>query len=157
MFAKTKTICAALALVVFLSPAIGDETVTTENSTPLVQTLTPDDIVPTPLIVVGDPNGTPPDSPGLHVDPNVASSLFAGVGSVVGWFTPTSGILGSGTLISRRHVLTAGHMLDYNADGIIDFEPSDMKFYINDGPTPQELRVSYVRLHRTSPVLTTQP
>ncbi len=147
MFAKTKTMCAALALAVFLSPAIGDEAVTTENSTPLGQILTPDDVIATPLILAGDPNGTPPDSPGFHVDPNVASSPFAGVGSVVGWFSPTSGILGSGTLISRRHVLTAGHMLDYNNDGIIDFQPTDMSFFINDGPTPLELQVSFVRLH----------
>ncbi len=144
MFAKT--MFAVVALFVFLSPAIG-QTVVTENLTPQEMSLSPEDITATPLIIVGDPAGTPPDSPGLHVDPNVPSSTFAGVGSVVGWFSPTSGILGSGALISRRHVLTAGHMLDYNNDGIIDFDPSDMKFYVNDGPNPTELAVSFVWLH----------
>ena len=36
----------------------------------------------TPVIQAGDPNGTPPDSPALRVDPNVPTSPFSGVVSI---------------------------------------------------------------------------
>ena len=35
-----------------------------------------------PVILAGDPAGSPPDSPNLRIDPNVPDSTYAGVGSV---------------------------------------------------------------------------
>ncbi|MFM9913806.1 MAG: S1 family peptidase [Methylophilaceae bacterium] len=57
-------------------------------------------------LLAGNPNGTPADTPQLRVDANVASSPWAGVGSIViGSQTFT------GTLIDSRHVLTAAHVV----------------------------------------------
>lgn len=69
------------------------------------------------VIVAGDPNHpTEPDSPQMRIDPNTASSIYAGVGSLQiranrGTFICTA------TLISPQHALTAGHCLDLNNDG----------------------------------------
>lgn len=69
-----------------------------------------------PLIVAGDPNGTPPDSPANRVDPNVASSLYSGVVSINIRYSGSSFIC-SGALIDATHVLTAGHCIDTNGMG----------------------------------------
>ena len=68
------------------------------------------------VIVAGDPNGSPPDSPANRVDPNLATSPFAGVGSLQinakrGTYICTA------TAIDDTHVLTAGHCIDLNNDG----------------------------------------
>jgi trypsin len=68
------------------------------------------------VIVAGDPNGSPPDSPANRVDPNLATSPFAGVGSLQinakrGTYICTA------TAIDDTHVLTAGHCIDLNSDG----------------------------------------
>ncbi|GIW95018.1 MAG: hypothetical protein KatS3mg110_3059 [Pirellulaceae bacterium] len=83
----------------------------------------------TPLIVAGDPAGSPPDSPANRVDPNTTTSPFAGVGSlnIAGSFICT------GTAISPIHVLTAAHCLDTNNDGVIDFTPNQVVFNLNFG------------------------
>ena len=49
--------------------------------------------------------GALPDSPEAHVDPNTATSPWAGVGSVIVNGSPYSGVV-----IGPRHVLTAAHV-----------------------------------------------
>lgn len=87
-----------------------------------------------PAILAGDPLGSPPDSPSDRIDPNTTTSPFAGVGSV-GVSVPGVGdFLGSGTAISRRHILTAAHVLDVqNDDGIADVLPENAVFNLNFG------------------------
>lgn len=87
-----------------------------------------------PLIVAGDPNGTPADSSDNRIDPNTTTSPFVGVGSVGVSVEGVGDFLGSGTPISRRHILTAAHVLDVvNDDGIADPLPADVSFNLNFG------------------------
>lgn len=89
-------------------------------------------------LLAGDPNGSPADMPQLRVDANVASSPWAGVGSIViGSQTFT------GTLIDSRHVLTAAHVVygaqvdnirfNLNADGDISNQFSASAVHVNPG------------------------
>jgi V8-like Glu-specific endopeptidase len=88
------------------------------------------------LIVAGDPNGDPPDSPDNRVDPNTKRSPFAGVGSLrtafqVGEAVPFVGGC-SAAAIGPRHVLTAAHCVDANFNGRVD--PGDdnvVEFWLN--------------------------
>src|SRR5687768_7161256 len=68
-----------------------------------------------PVIVAGDPNGSPTDSASARVDANTTASPFAGVGSVQ-VNTRRGTYIGSGTPISPRHIVTAGHVVDINSD-----------------------------------------
>lgn len=69
-----------------------------------------------PVLVAGDPDGSPTDSPSARVDANTATSPFAGVGSVqVNVRRGT--YIGTGTPIDARHIVTAGHVVDINNDG----------------------------------------
>jgi hypothetical protein len=63
--------------------------------------------------------GAPPDSPAARVDPNTATSPWAGVGSVIVNGRPFSGVV-----VGRRHVLTAGH---------VPGDPPHTKFQLNLG------------------------
>ncbi len=86
------------------------------------------------VIVVGDPDGTPPVTPADRVDPNVPASPFAGVVSV--YIDSGGGYIGSGSLISPTHILTAAHVVDLNDDGTIDVLPSELTIFFNhDNPT----------------------
>jgi len=93
---------------------------------------------PAHALLAGDPIGTPADSPLLHVDANVASSPWAGVGSIViGNQTFT------GALISPRHVLTAAHVVsgaqvgnvtfNLNANGNLSNQFAASAIYVNPG------------------------
>lgn len=87
-----------------------------------------------PTVVAGDPNGVPPDSPDARIDPNTTTSPFAGVGSISVSSPNVGDFLGSGTPISRRHILTAAHLLDLeNDDGLLDVAPENVAFNLNFG------------------------
>src|SRR5262245_57219051 len=69
-----------------------------------------------PMVMAGELNGLPGDSPAERIDPNSPESPFAGVGSIQvlstrGRFT------GTATAIGPRHILTAAHVVDLNSDG----------------------------------------
>ena len=87
------------------------------------------------LMVAGDPNGSPADSPVNRIDANTTSSLYAGVGSLMVDATAFDGYtyIGSATAISPTHVLTAAHMLDLDNNGTIDVNPADVAFILNYG------------------------
>jgi hypothetical protein len=100
------------------------------------------------LIVVGDPNGTPPDSPDLHVDANVPTSPLAGIGSIQNDLGNGMAYLGSGALIDRLHVLTAAHLFDTNGDGHNDFALSKTSFILNsNGDYTAAISASAVHIH----------
>jgi len=71
------------------------------------------------VIVAGDPNGTPTDSPSLRVDGNTHTSPFAGVGSLRVNTTSATYIC-TATPYDSTHVLSAGHCLDINNDGKVN-------------------------------------
>lgn len=75
----------------------------------------PKDIVP--VIVAGDPGGTPADSPANRIDPNVLSSAYAGTAQL---FIGGS-FLCSATVVSDRFLVTANHCVDSGSDGGNDF------------------------------------
>ncbi|HUE70660.1 MAG TPA: trypsin-like serine protease [Pirellulaceae bacterium] len=93
------------------------------------------------VIVAGDPNGTPADSPANRVDPNVGDSPFAGVGSLR-INTRRGAYICTATAIDTTHVLTAGHCVDINNDGRSDKKDGITSIYFQlnldtDGPTDQ--------------------
>lgn len=93
------------------------------SATPL-----PEEIMLLPMIVAGDPSGSPADTPTDRIDANTTSSPFAGVGSI----TSSLGRC-SGTVISQRHVITAAHCFDNQNDGTIDASLQSIVFNLNFG------------------------
>ncbi|WP_421656267.1 FG-GAP-like repeat-containing protein [Leptothermofonsia sp. ETS-13] len=101
-----------------------------------------------PVILAGDPNGNPPDSPERRIDPNTTTSPFAGVGSVRVILSEDQRFLGSGAAISRRHILTAAHVLDVvNEDGVVDPAPDNVIFNLNFGQNlSHQIRASELQI-----------
>jgi len=79
--------------------------------------------------------GLSPDQPGSRIDPNLETSKWAGVGSVLYDANPYSG-----TVIGRRLILTAAHVVG-------DRDPSRIRFQLNLNGTPLILQASSVRVH----------
>jgi hypothetical protein len=107
-----------------------------------------------PVIVAGDPNGTPTDSPSLRVDTNASNSAFAGVGSLR--VNTTSGTyICTATPYDATHVLSAAHCVDINNDGRLTFKDGvqSVIFQLNldtDSPTDQvdvSINASSYRIH----------
>jgi hypothetical protein len=70
-----------------------------------------------PLIVAGDPAGTPPDSPTARIDTNFQTSPFSGVVSInirysTGTVGSASSFICSGAFVSPIHIVTAAHCID---------------------------------------------
>ncbi|MCB9838606.1 MAG: trypsin-like serine protease [Phycisphaeraceae bacterium] len=75
----------------------------------------PDDI--TPVIVAGDPNGVPTDSPTQRIDPNNLASIYAGTAHLfIG-----NAFLCTATPVADRFLISAGHCVDSNDNGTNDF------------------------------------
>ncbi|RCU49146.1 PEP-CTERM sorting domain-containing protein [Corallincola holothuriorum] len=71
-----------------------------------------------PMVVAGNPNDpVNPDSPGDRVDPNVASSPFAGVVSIYIQYED-GGYICTGAMIDKWHVATAAHCVDETDTGV---------------------------------------
>ncbi len=77
--------------------------------------------------------GAAPDTPEARVDPNVAASPWAGVGSVI-----VNGRPFSGAVIGPRHVLTAAHVAG---------DPAHTKFRLNLGGEAAHL-IAVAKVHR---------
>ena len=73
------------------------------------------------LMLAGDPNGAPPDSPANRVDQNTPASPFGGVISLQ--IVSGGTFICTGTVISPFHILTAGHCVDIDDNGTIDVIP----------------------------------
>ena len=75
----------------------------------------PNDIIP--VIVAGDPNGAPPDSPTNRIDANTLVSPYAGTAQLfIG-----NAFLCTATPIASRYLISAGHCVDTNSNGTNDF------------------------------------
>lgn len=105
-----------------------------------------------PLIL----SGAPPDSPAARVDANVPGSPLSGVVSINIRYDNKSFIC-SGTLVSRRHVVSAGHCVDTNGQGqVIDvsqpFAQSgrDVRVVFNAEPNPGDAGRAIVTASKVS-------
>lgn len=83
----------------------------------------------TPVIVAGDTSGSSADSPSQR---EIKDHSYSGVGSLFMTKGGPNGYICTGTLIADDYVLTAGHCLDSNNDGLPDFKPENVSFRTTD-------------------------
>jgi hypothetical protein len=108
-----------------------------------------------PLIQAGDPNGVPPDSPANRVDPNIPASPFSGVVSINIRYANGDSFICSGALVSKRHVVSAGHCIDSNDNGVkidITAPGNDVRVVFNSQPNPGDpgraiITANHVSMH----------
>lgn len=74
---------------------------------------------PVKMLQAGRADAVPPDAPELRVDAAGTDSPFGAVGAVEAGSTNGSW-RGSAVVIGRQWLLTAGHILDFNDDGVVD-------------------------------------
>lgn len=87
-------------------------------------------------LVAGDPAANPADTPAQRVDPNVAASPWAGVGSL-----SVNGNTYSAVAISPRYVLTAAHVVSGAAS-------SNIVFNVNqDGDLSSRITAAAIFVH----------
>lgn len=82
-------------------------------------------------VQAGSGASTPVDSPEIRIDPNVFSSPFAGVGSL-SITSGTRSFTGTAVPVSPWYVLTAGHNIDDDDNGIVDAN-LQVSFNLNAG------------------------
>jgi hypothetical protein len=83
-------------------------------------------------------------SPDAIVDPNTATSEYAGVGSIE-VLTKGASFIGTGTVIGKHYVLTAAHVVDLNNDGKVDRKDGVLGVYFvlnMDGDQSSKIAVS---------------
>lgn len=99
----------------------------------------------TPLMVAGDPNADPPDSPDARIDPNLPTSAYTGVGSLL----VNDTYISTGVAISPYHVLTTAHSLDLEGDdGEIDVFPEAVILTFNiDGDQSLQIAASDLAIY----------
>lgn len=101
-----------------------------------------DDTVP--LIMAGDAEGTPPDSPSAHIDEPGEGSAFNGVASVY-THVDDNHYIGSSVALNNHWLLSAAHVFDINNDGQIDSGLTSSVIF-NTGGEPQMFGTSRVFL-----------
>jgi hypothetical protein len=104
---------------------------------------------PIPIMVAGDPNGTPPDTPDDRLDANVPVSDWAGVASIFISHDGQYGYICTATPISPYHIMSAGHCFDENGNGDNDFGNNVWVIFNMDGyqshlVTPDNIRDVHV-------------
>jgi Trypsin len=103
----------------------------------------------TAVVSAGSAKAAPSDTPDDRIDPNVTSSQYAGVGSIQVNTKGTS-YVGTGTVIGKRYVLTAAHVVDLNNDGKFNGKDATTGVYFllnNDGDVTYKIAVTSFNLH----------
>jgi len=106
------------AIGAYASPGVHPDAVQKIHPTNPPKVVNPDlwIINPVKMVMSGSQSGTPSDSPTQRIDPNVLTSAYAGVAQL----TLGGAAVCTGVPISRFHILSAGHCVDFNDDGIND-------------------------------------
>jgi len=100
-----------------------------------------------PVIVAGDPNGTPMDSPTNRINPNTLASAYAGTAHIfIG-----GGFVCTATPIADRFLISANHCVDANDNGMNDFGTNIRVTFNADGSDSTVIFPSGVAAVHTHP------